>query len=198
MHRFISAKQRRRKALLSFWRAKKRYSEGSFAVLLLSGLALWLLSSHQAAEKTGTSFQGQKGQNYSCVLKKVSDGDTVTALCRQQKIRIRLAGIDAPETGQKPAGELASKALAKRLPEHFTMRYLGQDYYHRALGILYNSAHQDINLQMIADGYAFAYQGKGTPKAYREAERKARQEKAGLWRKYPELINPKIWRRYHL
>lgn len=195
---FQSTVQRHKKALSSFWGSRKKYSEGSFAVLLLSGIGLWLLSSSQSENKRVEAFAGEKEQYFSCVLQKISDGDTVTALCRHQKIRIRLAGIDAPETGQKPAGELARRALKKQLPNHFTMRYLGQDYYHRALGVLYNSARKDINLQMIADGYAFAYKGKTTPKAYYEAEHQARKKKNGLWRHYPKLTNPKVWRRYHL
>jgi hypothetical protein len=150
------------------------------------------------------AFHGQNGQTYRCTLKKIYDGDTVTARCNgqkgQQEIRIRLAGIDAPEMGQKPFGEDAKRELGKRLGQNFDMRYLGPDYYQRSLGTLLSYGGRDINLQMVEDGYAFAYDGNDTPANYKQAEKNARAARRGFWRKdkNQQPINPKIWRRHHL
>ena len=120
-----------------------------YTIWLASGLALFALSA--SGETTPHEFHGEKGQTYRCERHKISDGDTVVATCDRQKIHIRLAGIDAPEMGQTPYGEQSRAALAQRLPAHFDMHYLGQDYYHRSLGILYD-INRDVNLTMIADG----------------------------------------------
>ena len=155
--------QRRPTALFTI--RNPRYDK--YTIWLASGLALFALSAN--GEATPHEFHGEKGQTYRCERHKISDGDTVVATCDRQKIHIRLAGIDAPEMGQTPYGEQSRAALAQRLPAHFDMHYLGQDYYHRSLGILYD-INRDVNLTMIADGYAFAYAGKDTPPAYRAAE----------------------------
>jgi len=166
-----------------------------YTILLVSGIALIALSA--GGEPHHAEFHGEKGQTYRCELHKISDGDTVVATCDKQKIHIRLAGIDAPEMGQTPYGEQSRAALAQRLPARFDLHYLGQDYYHRSLGILYDIT-RDVNLAMIADGYAFAYAGKDTPPAYRQAEKQARQYRKGFWAAYKPPENPKTWRRHHL
>ena len=166
-----------------------------YTIWLASGLALFAFSA--SGETTPHEFHGEKGQTYRCERHKISDGDTVVATCDRQKIHIRLAGIDAPEMGQTPYGEQSRAALAQRLPAHFDMHYLGQDYYHRSLGILYD-INRDVNLTMIADGYAFAYAGKDTPPAYRAAEKQARAYRKGFWAAYKPPDNPKTWRRHHL
>lgn len=166
-----------------------------YTIWLASGLALFALSA--SGETTSHEFHGEKGQTYRCERHKISDGDTVVATCDRQKIHIRLAGIDAPEMGQTPYGEQSRAALAQRLPAHFDMHYLGQDYYHRSLGILYD-INRDVNLTMIADGYAFAYAGKDTPPAYRAAEKQARAYRKGFWAAHKPPDNPKTWRRHHL
>ena len=51
---------------------------------------------------------------------------------------------------------------------------------------------------MIADGYAFAYAGKDTPRAYRDAEKQARRTRKGFWLSSKTPENPKTWRRHHL
>lgn len=185
-------KQRRLTALFAI---RHRTTWDKYGILLMSGIALFALAAQ--SEPAPAEFRGEKGQAYRCALDKISDGDTIIATCERQKLHIRLAGIDAPEMGQTPYGEQSRAALAQRLPHHFEMRYLGQDYYHRSLGILYDIT-RDVNLMMIADGYAFAYAGKDTPRAYRDAEKQARRTRKGFWLSSKPPENPKTWRRHHL
>lgn len=204
----LNKQQQRRLAALftSYLRGKK--SLDKLIILIVSGIAMFAFAawSHKDGHDNGShdAFHGQNGQTYHCALKKIYDGDTVTARCAgqkgQQEIRIRLAGIDAPEMGQKPFGEESKRELGKRLGQNFDMRYLGPDYYQRSLGILLSYSGRDINLQMIEDGYAFAYDGNDTPPNYKQAEKTARAARRGFWRKdkNQQPINPKIWRRHNL
>ena len=88
---------------------------------------------------------------------------------------------------------------SKRLGQNFDMHYLGPDYYQRSLGTLFVYG-RNINLQMVEEGYAFAYDSKDTPAAYKQAEKNARAARRGFWHKgkNQQPINPKIWRRHHL
>ena len=187
--------KRRLPALFS----KRNRRADKYWVSLISGLALVVLSVFHGTDGHSKSdeFRGDKGKTYRCELEKISDGDTVTAICDRKKLRIRLAGIDAPETGQKPFGAQARKALQDRLPRNFEMRYHGKDYYQRSLGTLYDLG-RNINLLMVSDGYAFAYDGKDTPSEYREAEKQAQRYRRGFWKESKPPENPKVWRRHHL
>lgn len=204
----LNKQQQRRLAALftSFLRGKKTFDK--VIILILSGVAMLAFTawSHKDGQNGNTRhdpFHGEIRKTYRCELKKIYDGDTVTARCNgqkgQQEIRIRLAGIDAPEMGQTPFGEESKRELGKRLGKNFDMRYLGPDYYQRSLGTLLNYG-RDINLQMIEDGYAFAYEGKDTPPAYTQAEKNARAARRGFWRKTKnqQPTSPKAWRRHHL
>ena len=190
----LNKQQQRRLAALftSFLHGKKTLDK--VIILVLSGVivlafAAWPYKEGRSNDSgSHDAFHGQNGQTYRCALKKIYDGDTVTARCNgqkgQQEIRIRLAGIDAPEMGQKPFGEESKRELGKRLGQNFDMHYLGPDYYQRSL----------------EDGYDFAYDSKDTPAAYKQAEKNARAARRGFWHKgkNQQPINPKIWRRHHL
>ncbi|MDO4642444.1 MAG: thermonuclease family protein [Cardiobacteriaceae bacterium] len=190
-----TSKQRRFTALFSFLLKRNPHALDKFCLMLMSGMAILVLAAF--SERAVAAFHGELSQTYSCELQKVSDGDTIRARCEQQDIYIRLAGIDAPEIGQKPFGGLARNALQHFLPKHFEMQYWGSDRYQRSLGVLYVYG-RDINLAMIQEGYAFAYDGKDTPQDYNQAERDARRNKKGFWAASTPPINPKRWRRYHL
>lgn len=63
----------------------------------------------------------------ACTVTKVSDGDTITANCSGTKIKVRLYGIDAPETEKmnrrtglvlipgQPYGKMAERALKNKI-----------------------------------------------------------------------------------
>jgi micrococcal nuclease len=66
---------------------------------------------------------------------RVSDGDTITVLVDKEQIRVRLEGIDCPESGQ-PFGNRATQ-LTQKLCAGKTVRIekTGEDRYGRTLGI---------------------------------------------------------------
>lgn len=118
----------------------------------------------------------------------VIDGDTVDFITDgNELIRVRLAGIDAPERGQ-PFGSSAKKALSQLV---FSKRVLlkgdKRDRYGRVIAkIIING--QDANLQLLRLGYAWhykRYESEQTPndrRLYASAQIEAINARNGLWK----------------
>jgi uncharacterized endonuclease HI_1296 len=110
---------------------------------------------------------------------KISDGDTITILTQQRKqVKVRLYGIDAPEKKQ-PYGQKSRQFLASLIAGQVVeVEPKGKDRYKRTLGIIHYKG-QDINAQMVLNGYAWAYVKYS--KIYVDQEKLAREKKLGLW-----------------
>jgi endonuclease YncB( thermonuclease family) len=118
----------------------------------------------------------------------VSDGDTITVLdAALVQHKVRLAGIDAPEKGQA-FGARAKQSLSECAFGH-RAHVEGEkiDRYRRLVGkVLVQGV--DCNLRQVQAGLAWHYKGyqrEQSPRdrtAYAQAEEKARDERAGLWR----------------
>ena len=121
----------------------------------------------------------------------IHDGDTITILQNKQQIKVRLFGIDAPELKQ-PYGKKSKQFLANLIADKVVeVEENGKDRYKRTIGTIYlNGA--DINAQMVANGYAWAY--RKFSKKYTAQESQAKSQKLGLWRD-KEPIPPWEWRR---
>ncbi|WP_442876506.1 thermonuclease family protein [Enterobacter cloacae complex sp. ECC445] len=126
---------------------------------------------------------------------KVIDGDTVQILDNQNSnIRVRLYGIDAPESKQ-PWGQKAKQALSNavagktvKVVEH------GLDVYGRELGTIWLDGY-DINASMVDSGLAWVYrfQDEAIVPAYIKFETGAKNASLGLWsEKSP--VPPWEWR----
>jgi endonuclease YncB( thermonuclease family) len=115
----------------------------------------------------------------------VGDGDTITVAEGAQKIRVRLACIDAPETSQTPYGMESRQALQKLLPigAEVTVRTKATDRYGRTVGEVLKGG-TNINQQQIASGNAFVYWQyiSGCDRqTYSRLENDARQKRLGVW-----------------
>ena len=122
----------------------------------------------------------------------ISAGDTLTILTQQRKqIKVRFYGIDAPELKQ-PYGKKSKQFLANLIAGKVVeVEENGKDRYKRTIGTIYlNGA--DINAQMVANGYAWAY--RKFSKKYTAQESQAKKQRLGLWRD-KEPIPPWEWRR---
>ena len=128
------------------------------------------------------SFTGQ------CI--DVADGDTITVQTEnQEKFKIRLAGIDSPESiqahGEKSKQYLSALVFGKRVriqPETV-------DQYGRTVGMVFVNG-LNINEQIVANGHAWVFRKYCTAEYCKEwlrLEEKARKARIGLW----EEKNPK-------
>ena len=121
----------------------------------------------------------------------IHDGDTITVLQGKQQVKVRLFGIDAPELKQ-PYGKKSKQFLANLIAGKVVeVEGNGKDRYKRTIGTIYlNGA--DINAQMVANGYAWAY--RKFSKKYTAQESKAKKQGLGLWQD-KEPTPPWEWRR---
>jgi len=137
----------------------------------------------------------------------VYDGDSLTAIGHDIKIKVRLVGIDSPELKRgkhkpgQPFGQKAKKFLARLvLNKQVFIKGYGLDYHNRILAVVYVDK-KNINLEMIKAGLSEAYRGKPAhgfdPSPYRTAEAQAKSQKRGMWSQGDKYISPRDWRRLH-
>ena len=141
---------------------------------------------------------------------RVYDGDTIGCQGCGIIFRVRLAGIDAPEKKQgkrpeQPYAEKARKYLEDLiLGKKVTIKQIALDRYNHILGIVYldnssgffSSSRQDINLEMVKQGYAEVLRGKqlfDIP-PYRNAEKRTKAQKLNIWSQ-EDYISPQEWRK---
>jgi len=149
--------------------------------ILISTLSLLLLLAADAF--AGRIIEG--------VVKAVYDGDTVMLATRNEsRLKVRLYGIDAPETakpnvpGQPFAAVSRRTLMYKIMGRQVSAEIMDTDQYQRAVAVL-RYAGRDINREMVVEGMAWAYrqylQGPYTSE-YIGAEESARSRHKGLWR----------------
>ena len=122
---------------------------------------------------------------------KISDGDTITLLSGKEQTKVRLYGIDAPEKKQD-YGQRSKQFLASLIAGQMVeVESKGKDRYKRTLGIIRYKG-QDINAQMVLNGYAWAYIKYS--RIYVDQEKLARENKRGLWQS-SNPTPPWVWRK---
>lgn len=149
-------------------------------------------------------FFGHSGSfSFEGNVVKVKDGDTVVINPGEGKefVICRIFGIDAPEASKKgksgqPYGEEATKEL-KGLILGRMVKVEGRekDRYGRTICLILIK--NDIGLEMVKRGYAWAYkQYLQRPYAseYIDAENEARKKRLGLWQD-PNPTPPWEWRK---
>lgn len=148
-------------------------SQAALCLLALAGMLLLALPA-RSAEMTGRVVG-------------VIDGDTIDVLMPGlQVVRVRLAGIDAPERGQA-FGTAAKAALSELVfARQVVVQWKKRDRYERLVGKVTVSG-ADANLAMLARGMAWHYlrfeaeQERADRAAYAQAEGEARVQRRGLW-----------------
>jgi endonuclease YncB( thermonuclease family) len=117
----------------------------------------------------------------------VADGDTITVLdAAKRRERVRLAGIDAPESHQA-FGQAAKRSLAALVyGAEVEVEYKKRDRYGRIVGRVLRDG-RDAGLAQLEAGLAWHYlryareQPPAERAAYAQAEHDARAGHRGLW-----------------
>lgn len=137
---------------------------------------------------TGNAYAGRTIEG---MVRAVFDGDTVLLTTREEsRLKVRLYGIDAPETRKpdkpgQPFGDISKRTLMyKIMGRRVTAEIVDIDQYKRAVAVIRYKG-RDINREMVAEGMAWAYRQylQGAYESeYINSESRARSRRAGLWR----------------
>jgi micrococcal nuclease len=121
----------------------------------------------------GTVFQGE------CVG--ISDGDTISVMRNGKAEKIRLHGIDCPESSQA-FGTKAKQFTATAFRQRVSVEVVDTDRYGRTVGIVTLPDGRILNHELVKSGLAWWYSqyapGDDTLKQLQE---RARAEHVGLW-----------------
>ncbi len=136
--------------------------------------------SSSTLERPNKDFEPKE---FKAVVVNVHDGDTVTVVNdKNQKYKVRLWGIDAPELAQD--GGQSSQRYLKNLIDAKEVDIMVQDVdkYSRLLAVIY-LGDQMVNGEMVLAGHAWWYE-HFAPNAVDLAnyEQEARKYQRGLWR----------------
>lgn len=153
----------------------------------------------------GPKVEKQAGK--PCTVVRVVDGDTfVCKLEGKEEVRVRLIGVDTPESSDNPKARRDAERTGQdleeilrmgRLAKEFTKRLLPEgttvylefdvqptDRYGRLLAYVWLPDGRLLNEVLVREGYAQVYTVPPNVK-YQErllsAQRKAREEGKGLW-----------------
>lgn len=135
-------------------------------------------------------------ESFSGRVATIDDGDSfVVRASDGRKVRVRLAGIDAPEWRQ-PGGLRARQALTRLVRGVMvTVIPLETDRHGRTIARVY-AGENDIIRELVRAGHAWIYHRYNEDPALNALEQEARQAQRGIWAlPEAERVPPWIWRR---
>lgn len=121
-------------------------------------------------------------QKFQVKVVKISDGDTFTAINRDNlQLKFRIWGIDAPE--KKQAFGTKSKEYLSSLifGETITVDVQKQDGWGRYIAYVFTPDNKDVGTEMLKAGMAWQFIEYDKSEEYKKAELQARKSKKGLW-----------------
>lgn len=184
------------------WR-RRPWPAAAVLVLILTVAITRLLT------PVGSDYDRYHNKTFTCV--KVVDGDTIDIDIpdgKHKNTRIRLWGVDTPETAKSPQGEAyfgpEASAFTKSLVDGKQVRVVlttkqTRDKYGRLLGYVYLDDSQTmLNEELIIQGYAYADHRFDHPwkQRFLDLEKRAHKSKTGLWAAVKPEQYPAWRRRY--
>ena len=173
---------------------------GPWTALLLT-LALTLAACGGRAggdeRRSGPAPHAGSVRDWSGVVTRVSDGDTlwIAPAGGGAPRKVRITGIDAPESCQSGGAAAGAALRDKVLRQRVRVATRGFDDYHRELATVRLDG-QDIGAWLVERGHAWSYRYRRDPGPYQREEQQARRSALGLFAER-QAINPREFRRMH-
>jgi endonuclease YncB( thermonuclease family) len=125
----------------------------------------------------------------------ITDGDTITVLTADRKqAKIRLHGIDAPESGQDFGSRAKQAASELAFGKAVTIQSKDTDRYSRTVAEVILPDGRSLNHEMVKQGMAWWFRHYAPKdRELERLEREARRGKLGLWSQ-PGAVPPWEWR----
>lgn len=129
----------------------------------------------------------------------ISDGDTIRVLRDRQEIKIRLWGIDCPESHQDFGTKAKKYTSGLAFARTVEIEERDIDRYGRTVALVILPDGQSLNEALVRDGMAWVYTKYCNRPVecsrWQELGREARSQKIGLW-SIPNPIPPWEFRRH--
>lgn len=124
---------------------------------------------------------GKELSAYPALVVGISDGDTVTVLCKDdERKKIRLYGVDCPESRQDFGGSAKKYTSTLIFGKEVEVLEKSLDRYGRTVAKIFISG-DDLSLKLIENGLAWHYKRYSSDIEYSRAEDSARRDNKGLW-----------------
>lgn len=166
-------------------------------IVFLTAAIYQLFAPHISPQKTQKvppdSVLGQKDEYFT--VTKVVDGDTIEVDIEGKKEKIRIIGINSPETvdprrkvecfGKEASGKAKELLSGQSVRLESDPSQAERDKYDRLLRYVFLSNGMDFGKIMILQGYAYEYTYDlpyKYQKEYKEAQQQAQTSNIGLWR----------------
>jgi endonuclease YncB( thermonuclease family) len=178
--------------LLLIFRAVKPNIPRAWISWIIAGSVLLSVAcsrpTKQPDQDSGRPTANEPGhQTLSGRVVRIADGDTITVLdASNTQHRIRLQGIDAPESRQDFGTQSKKKLSGLIFGKNVEVVYDKTDQYGRLVGKILLDG-RDINLEQVRAGMAWHYkeyereQSIEDRELYARAEDEARNARRGLW-----------------
>ncbi len=127
---------------------------------------------------------------------KVTDGDTFHAIYKNQKIKVRLYGIDCPERKQDFGKEAILFAQSFLQNAFIAFIPLTKDYFGRTVAFVY-AQNKSLQAELISNGLAWVspkYCKAAVCNEWNNLQEQAKAHKKGLWQDQNPMP-PWIWRK---
>ena len=144
-----------------------------------------------------SALQAGAAPSWHGTATRISDGDTVWVRPANggKPVKIRMAGIDAPEICQA-SGQASRQALARRVQgRQLAVFVQGRDDYGRTVAALHADG-EDVAGWMVGQGHAWSYRSGRSDGPYAPQEARARAAARGLFADRAAL-EPREFRRRH-
>ncbi len=162
----------------------RRFMPSPVAELLLPAQEIDYGVAAAGAEMFGTVTRVVDGDTF--VFRSVDEGEEL--------YKVRMWGIDAPESSQT-WGEEAKKALeSKILNRAVRLQVMDADRYSRQVCRVFGDREEDVNLYMVSSGNAWHYKAYAPSDELAAAMTEARRNRRGFWT-YPNPEPPWEYRK---
>jgi len=159
--------------LSGFW----LHCVGDWSLKFLCGGGDAFVTKHRRFERCEMILQ----EPFLTKVVNICDGDTITVAAWGQKVRIRIAWIDAPEDGQPGSREAREELKGLILDGLVKVQIMEADCYGRYISRVWTEEGKEINEAMLASGWAVYYAPKFRSEYHQRVEREARERRVGVW-----------------
>jgi len=134
-----------------------------------------------------------ESQRFTAQVVAVQDGDTITVRTATETLKVRVAFVDCPEVGHPWSSRAKQFTSRMVFGKTVTVEPRGADQYGRTIGrVLVDN--RDLGEELLRAGMAWRYEIGTADQRLIDAERAARQSRAGLWADTAP-VPPWQWRR---